>query len=51
MISWFKRHVQVKDTGVIIPGHGGLLDRVDAMMLAAPVYLFFILRFTYVFES
>jgi phosphatidate cytidylyltransferase len=51
MISWFKRYVQVKDTGVIIPGHGGLLDRVDAMMLAAPVYLFFISRFTYVFEN
>jgi phosphatidate cytidylyltransferase len=50
-ISLFKRHVQVKDTGTLIPGHGGLLDRVDAMMLAAPVYLFFISRFAYVFEG
>lgn len=51
LISWFKRYVQVKDTSALIPGHGGLLDRVDAMMLAAPVYLFFISKFTYVFEG
>ncbi len=51
MISWFKRHVEVKDTSALIPGHGGLLDRVDAMMLAAPVYLFFIYEFTYAFEN
>ncbi len=51
MISWFKRHVQVKDASTLIPGHGGLLDRVDAMMLAAPVFLFFISKFTYVFEN
>lgn len=50
MISWFKRHVQVKDTSALIPGHGGLLDRVDAMMLAAPVYLFFISEFGRAFE-
>lgn len=51
LVSWLKRHVQVKDTGALIPGHGGLLDRVDAMMLAAPVFLFFISKFTYVFEN
>ncbi|MGB4106654.1 MAG: phosphatidate cytidylyltransferase [Alphaproteobacteria bacterium] len=51
LISWFKRHVEVKDSSALIPGHGGLLDRVDAMMLAAPVYLFFISEFTYAFEN
>lgn len=45
LISMFKRHVSVKDAGYLIPGHGGLLDRVDAMMLAAPVYLCFVSRF------
>mgnify|MGYP001284068843 FL=1 len=42
IISYFKRLSKIKDTGKIIPGHGGLLDRVDGMIFAFP-FSYFIL--------
>ena len=43
LISFFKRKSKIKNTGKIIPGHGGLLDRIDGMLLAFPFSYFLIL--------
>jgi len=41
IISYFKRISKIKDTGIILPGHGGLLDRTDGMIFAIPFYFIF----------
>ena len=42
-ISFFKRKSKIKNTGKLIPGHGGLLDRIDGMIFAFP-FMFIIIK-------
>lgn len=48
--SVIKRECNTKDFGNIIPGHGGILDRVDSLLFVAPVVYYFLLMFEVVYK-
>ena len=47
IISYFKRKSKMKDTGTIIPGHGGILDRIDGVISALPFSYVLFLNFNF----
>jgi phosphatidate cytidylyltransferase len=50
-VSYFKRKAKVKDTGRILPGHGGILDRIDGIIFAVPFVFMSIVGFNNFYEK